>query len=153
MFSRTKIGCNVIQTVVKHIPKSLSFSWSYFTFIIDTGDLFCTMHSLWSISLYIFCVKMRPELCHKDWNTCPPRPPASLKFDRTIKHWKYFISSTVLFLLRCCLGQWAGPLDLYGKKDAPALHESPSYGWNLSLIHIWRCRRDVLCRSRWSPYH
>ena len=25
-------------------------------------------------------------------------------------------------------GQWAGPLDLYGKEDAPALHESPSYG-------------------------
>ena len=24
---------------------------------------------------------------------------------------------------------------------------------DLSLIHIWRCRRDVLCRSRWSPYH
>ena len=24
--------------------------------------------------------------------------------------------------------QWAGPLDLYGKEDAPALHESPSYG-------------------------
>ena len=30
-------------------------------------------------------------------------------------------------------------------------------GWNiipaLSLIHIWRCRRSTLCRSRWSPYH
>ena len=26
-------------------------------------------------------------------------------------------------------------------------------GMYLSLIHIWRCRRDVLCRSRWSPYH
>ena len=26
-------------------------------------------------------------------------------------------------------GQWEGPLDLYGKEyDAPALHESPSYG-------------------------
>ena len=24
---------------------------------------------------------------------------------------------------------------------------------NLSLIHIWRCRRLVECRSRWSPYH
>ena len=24
---------------------------------------------------------------------------------------------------------------------------------HLSLIHIWRCRRGVLCRSRWSPYH
>ena len=24
---------------------------------------------------------------------------------------------------------------------------------NLSLIHIWRCRRLLTCRSRWSPYH
>ena len=23
----------------------------------------------------------------------------------------------------------------------------------LSLIHIWRCRRPRVCRSRWSPYH
>ena len=28
-------------------------------------------------------------------------------------------------------------------------------GWvlHLSLIHIWRCRRRLRCRSRWSPYH
>ena len=25
--------------------------------------------------------------------------------------------------------------------------------YSLSLIHIWRCRRSTLCRSRWSPYH
>ena len=25
--------------------------------------------------------------------------------------------------------------------------------WMLSLIHIWRCRRLLRCRSRWSPYH
>ena len=24
---------------------------------------------------------------------------------------------------------------------------------DLSLIHIWRCRRRRECRSRWSPYH
>ena len=24
---------------------------------------------------------------------------------------------------------------------------------SLSLIHICRCRRSTLCRSRWSPYH
>ena len=24
---------------------------------------------------------------------------------------------------------------------------------HLSLIHIWRCRRVTVCRSRWSPYH
>ena len=27
------------------------------------------------------------------------------------------------------------------------------YVYYLSLIHIWRCRRSTLCRSRWSPYH
>ena len=30
------------------------------------------------------------------------------------------------------------------------------YRWRityLSLIHIWRCRRRLRCRSRWSPYH
>ena len=32
-------------------------------------------------------------------------------------------------------GQWAGPLDLYGKEDAPAIHESPSYGWNSWCQH------------------
>ena len=26
------------------------------------------------------------------------------------------------------------------------------YVTSLSLIHIWRCRRYSLCRSRWSPY-
>ena len=25
--------------------------------------------------------------------------------------------------------------------------------YDLSLIHIWRCRRRLRCRSRWSPYH
>ena len=25
--------------------------------------------------------------------------------------------------------------------------------WGLSLIHISRCRRYAVCRSRWSPYH
>ena len=25
--------------------------------------------------------------------------------------------------------------------------------YNLSIIHILRCRRLVECRSRWSPYH
>ena len=28
-----------------------------------------------------------------------------------------------------------------------------TYIYMLSLIHIWRCRRSTLCRSRWSPYH
>eukprot|EP00826_Nyctotherus_ovalis_P020930 TRINITY_DN16659_c0_g3_i3.p1 TRINITY_DN16659_c0_g3~~TRINITY_DN16659_c0_g3_i3.p1 ORF type:complete len:121 (+),score=0.02 TRINITY_DN16659_c0_g3_i3:173-535(+) len=27
------------------------------------------------------------------------------------------------------------------------------YFFGLSLIHICRCRRYAVCRSRWSPYH
>ena len=69
-------------------------------------------------------------------------------------------------LLRC-------NFDLYWeatfhKIASHALHEFPSKfadlyrKWGkflasivlfLSLIHIWRCRRSTLCRSRWSPYH
>ena len=30
---------------------------------------------------------------------------------------------------------------------------SSCYFFFLSLIHIWRCRRRLRCRSRWSPYH
>ena len=32
-------------------------------------------------------------------------------------------------------------------------HHAKEEGINLSLIHIWRCRRRRECRSRWSPYH
>ena len=32
-------------------------------------------------------------------------------------------------------------------------HLRKPYIEDLSLIHICRCRRSTLCRSRWSPYH
>ena len=47
-------------------------------------------------------------------------------------------------------------------KDSSSVRENvphPNYDFlnqqdlDLSLIHIWRCRRYSLCRSRWSPYH
>ena len=40
------------------------------------------------------------------------------------------------------LGRGSGPLNSYSREAI----------W-LSLIHIWRCRRYAVCRSRWSPYH
>eukprot|EP00826_Nyctotherus_ovalis_P025078 TRINITY_DN19383_c0_g1_i1.p1 TRINITY_DN19383_c0_g1~~TRINITY_DN19383_c0_g1_i1.p1 ORF type:complete len:120 (+),score=24.65 TRINITY_DN19383_c0_g1_i1:241-600(+) len=33
------------------------------------------------------------------------------------------------------------------------LEYSESEEFSLSLIHICRCRRYAVCRSRWSPYH
>eukprot|EP00826_Nyctotherus_ovalis_P062465 TRINITY_DN9039_c0_g1_i4.p1 TRINITY_DN9039_c0_g1~~TRINITY_DN9039_c0_g1_i4.p1 ORF type:complete len:177 (+),score=40.62 TRINITY_DN9039_c0_g1_i4:143-673(+) len=39
------------------------------------------------------------------------------------------------------------------KKSERALHKITSKENLLSLIHICRCRRYAVCRSRWSPYH
>ena len=35
----------------------------------------------------------------------------------------------------------------------PLIPNSTTAHLELSLIHIWRCRRIERCRSRWSPYH
>ena len=44
------------------------------------------------------------------------------------------------------------PLNVIGHhRDPQKAHPWPKP--HLSLIHIWRCRRSTLCRSRWSPYH
>ena len=45
------------------------------------------------------------------------------------------------FHWNCCLAK-----SLSSEKHFPI-------GMHLSLIHIWRCRRRLRCRSRWSPYH
>ena len=37
-------------------------------------------------------------------------------------------------------------------KTRPRTH-AHTHTHTLSLIHIWRCRRLLRCRSRWSPYH
>ena len=42
-------------------------------------------------------------------------------------------------------GLW-GSWIIYGKFERSCIED-------LSLIHIWRCRRIERCRSRWSPYH
>ena len=38
-------------------------------------------------------------------------------------------------------------------KNPPRSESAECRDFDLSLIHIWRCRRSTLCRSRWSPYH
>ena len=57
----------------------------------------------------------------------------------------------------CLLGVSLTLLPILGVKYP----QTPNFGGvnrrfqakRLSLIHIWRCRRSTLCRSRWSPYH
>ena len=48
------------------------------------------------------------------------------------------------------------PSEFGAEKNAPVLvydTSGPYTDPQLSLIHICRCRRYSLCRSRWSPYH
>eukprot|EP00826_Nyctotherus_ovalis_P022112 TRINITY_DN17241_c0_g1_i2.p1 TRINITY_DN17241_c0_g1~~TRINITY_DN17241_c0_g1_i2.p1 ORF type:complete len:197 (+),score=27.64 TRINITY_DN17241_c0_g1_i2:150-740(+) len=41
----------------------------------------------------------------------------------------------------------------YFKECTKEVFKCLEYIYNLSLIHICRCRRYAVCRSRWSPYH
>ena len=58
------------------------------------------------------------------------------------------------------LARWSGrgPFNNAGQRKSHLARQSVLFfslrtGLGLSLIHIWRCRRSYLCRSRWSPYH
>ena len=42
---------------------------------------------------------------------------------------------------------------LYGARFLPVRRSLRRMEPELSLIHIWRCRRIERCRSRWSQYH
>ena len=66
-----------------------------------------------------------------------------------------FLDHSVSFFYRSSFSvrwQWAGPLDLYGKEDAPALHESPSYGEvagvNTASLSVYR--HSTKTRARWA---
>ena len=50
---------------------------------------------------------------------------------------------------------WVSTTSLYntGRTTLIGVMCLVKYILNLSLIHIWRCRRYAVCRSRWSPYH
>ena len=41
----------------------------------------------------------------------------------------------------------------YSVWNLPSLSLNMHSLYTLSLIHIWRCRRYAVCRSRWSPEH
>ena len=50
-------------------------------------------------------------------------------------------------------GLSAAPLSLYVRPKILLSLSAACTSLALSLIHIWRCRRDPQCRSRWSPDH
>ena len=78
----------------------------------------------------------------------------SQKYDK--HHWFFFGIFGILGQILRLLVKITWFLSFSGKNDAESLcHfvKIPFLDPKLSLIHIWRCRRYSLCRSRWSPYH
>ena len=63
-----------------------------------------------------------------------------------------FQSSSVagLILPNIILSQNSSQVTNFSRRKKQGNTKTPD---SLSLIHIWRCRRSTLCRSRWSPYH
>ena len=67
-----------------------------------------------------------------------------------------FTCSLKLFIENC--GRTAADGDIVTIDSLQEVASALSDGtiadpYDLSLIHIWRCRRIERCRSRWSPYH
>ena len=90
-------------------------------------------------------------ICYE--SVCPPVYPFVSLLDSWVAPRPFKISKYALhhIIERCIYVIERHPLSK--AKTWPMLRDNSQTMSDLSLIHIWRCRRSTLCRSRWSPYH
>ena len=98
-----------------------------------------------------------PDLCQlvaSDKQTCPAGDlPKLLRWHPPREFWPWLTIPFIKF--KSCsttVASFRSPLLSADKWQSTAVDTQCSV-LSLSLIHIWRCRRYSLCRSRWSPYH
>ena len=89
------------------------------------------------------------------WVNCTEKTAFAMARKRTILCYSlcvYFLEVKSLVTTKSKSGMDWNKTGCEGDKcwDAVQLNLSK---YLLSLIHIWRCRRRLRCRSRWSPYH
>ena len=118
-----------------HTQGFFSFGFDFFDLCLSFifRSLFMIVVELmWIISVYFICqsnVNFNSRLC---------------KFFLLNFSWIFVSILISIFLIHgCCI-----TLQLF-----QCVFFSITMVLKLSLIHIWRCRRYSLCRSRWSPYH
>ena len=93
---------------------------------------------------------VRPKMSARRKTRTPQRKRSQLSSNFTKRkqathYWP--VTDTVRHRCLSLLYEWPRDQILSSKKrDVVVTGE-------LSLIHIWRCRRSYACRSRWSPYH
>ena len=107
----------------------------------DIGGYFKGRYFFFFFAAFVFCVLL---LCLVFASaSVPPGDPAV--------SCEYVISriSVLCYLTTYNASSYLGA----GKHPSPLDKKTCQPHYMLSLIHIWRCRRSTLCRSRWSPYH
>eukprot|EP00826_Nyctotherus_ovalis_P028310 TRINITY_DN2237_c0_g2_i8.p3 TRINITY_DN2237_c0_g2~~TRINITY_DN2237_c0_g2_i8.p3 ORF type:complete len:112 (-),score=23.31 TRINITY_DN2237_c0_g2_i8:24-359(-) len=77
--------------------------------------------------------------------------------EKCVKLKKYFPANGLgiaktLFILRDDINKFNKVYYVFDSKEMQWQYARETL-YNLSLIHICRCRRYAVCRSRWSPYH
>ena len=147
----------------------------WWNFVLCFLDVFATtmITVLWMTSFFSLYVCLLVFSCfcgfssystifHLYWNvtfTCEDLKNLHRYFSfMSIGYWRFF-SMPRLLDNTCCR-----PLSCWAVDSCWNDLEQSRLGFNhltlrmwrehcLSLIHIWRCRRYAVCRSRWSPYH
>ena len=139
---------------------------------IFTSDSSCTESNEWE-ELWRSCEAERKvriwkiiRLSHlsKSWNRTDLRNVSILMFFIAIQESKHSIlslvntrlfqtfNSAVIHIMSIKFFSWSKNHIFFPIRTCVTL----TYQYKmveLSLIHIWRCRRYAVCRSRWSPYH
>ena len=136
------IQASVFEIIIGY-KQYIEYHWSYtfmtfFLHINFTTDIILTLIILLKcLPILMLLWKVAQQNANKQFTSKNKMP--TLQIDYKYKMWthsyiffclrKMSVSFTSCLVYLWCVGLW------------------------LSLIHIWRCRRYSLCRSRWSPYH
>ena len=111
----------------------------------------------WASSQKMIVFKFPPELSLKHWK-CKPALVWGERQDIGAEHMERRLHEDSPCNVMYSIGEPPAPIKSAGYRGSR--RQSLKHhlllrraNTNLSLIHIWRCRRRLRCRSRWSPYH
>ena len=159
--------CHLLLILLGCHPWRVSPGWSTHPLVTplhQTGDIAVILHAKYNCNNYFLWLTCMDPLVsswciHQTQNSF-----ASHLF--SWNYWKYPHNRLLPFCWKCkrlIIMCWSdlkssSPVTLATSyilimpQTCPNL-TSQLYEYELSLIHIWRCRRIERCRSRWSPYH
>ena len=131
------------QQPVKILTRSRTNHFKTFTYLQFSINVCCRPMPWMIFSISLFTFLSKTNIFH----------PVTLNF--YLRPWQIKMNDMPNIYYHLIFLQYILTV-LYGKSvtvDFRAFWREYALVYYLSLIHIWRCRRSTLCRSRWSPYH